>query len=93
MNERRTKPVDVSKLKDTLAQLDNDLLYALVRVAATSLNNPSAEKRTAELEDMSVDRVRVLANTAFQLRMEPDVLPDITSISQLDAALAEAGGR
>ncbi|MGG5276321.1 hypothetical protein [Pseudomonas syringae pv. coryli] len=88
MNMRRTKPVDVTKLKDTLAQMDNALLHEIIVMAHQALFNLRPEKRTAEILCMPVERFRALANTVFQLRMEPDELPDMTSLAQLDAALA-----
>lgn len=90
MNTKRTKPVDVTKLKDTLSQMDNELLLEIIVMAHEALFNLCPERRAAEILCMPIERFRALSNTVFQLRMEPDELPEITSLSQLEAAVAAA---
>ena len=87
---KRTRPVDQEKLKETLSRLDTLLLAELLRVTRSALCVPAAEKRSASELGISVERVRALSNIAFQLSMEPDELPEISTVVQLDA-LSEAG--
>lgn len=79
-------------LRNTLAQLDDDLLAELLETAQFALNDTRAAKRVAADLGIPVARVQGLAYIAIQLSTEPGTAPDITTVAQLDAYQAELTG-
>jgi hypothetical protein len=82
----------MSNLKKTLAQLDDELLAELLEAAQFALNDTRTAKRVAAELDAPVARVKALAYIAVQLSMEPDAVPDVSTVAQLDAFAAELAG-
>lgn len=82
----------MNNLKNTLAQLDDDLLEELLSAAQFALNDTRTAKRVAAEQEVPVARVKALAYIAVQLSMEPTVVPDVTTVAQLDAFEAELAG-
>ncbi|MGG5276381.1 hypothetical protein [Pseudomonas syringae pv. coryli] len=78
-------------LKKTLAQLDDDLLTELFEVAQFALNDARAVKRIAAELHMPVARVQALALIAVQLSSQPDAMPEVSTVAQLDVLQAELG--
>lgn len=81
-----------TKLKNTLAQLDDDLLAELLEAAQFALNDTRTAKRVAAELDVPTTRVKALACIAVQLSMEPGAVPDVSTVAQLDAFAAELAG-
>ncbi|HEP8970169.1 TPA: hypothetical protein VDU83_002506 [Pseudomonas aeruginosa] len=79
----------MNKLKNTLAQLDDALLTELLEAAQLALNDTGTAKRIAAELNIPVARAKGLAYIAVQLSMEPDALPDVSTVAQLDAFQAE----
>lgn len=75
----------MNNLKNTLAQIDDDLLSELLEAAQFALNDTRSAKRVAAELDVPVARVMALAHIAVQLSMEPDSVPDVSTVDQLDA--------
>ncbi|AXQ51112.1 hypothetical protein DZC31_30990 (plasmid) [Stenotrophomonas rhizophila] len=82
----------MSNIKNTLAQLDDALLAELLEAAQFALNDTRTAKRVAAELDVPVARVKALAYIAVQLSMEPDAVPDVSTVAQLDAFQAELAG-
>lgn len=82
----------MNNLKNTLAQLDDDLLVELLSAAQFALNDTRTAKRVAAEQEVPVARVKALAYIAVQLSMEPTAVPDVTTVAQLDAFEAELAG-
>lgn len=82
----------MSDLKNTLAQLDDELLAELVEAAQFALNDTRTAKRVAVELDIPVARVEALALVAIQLSTEPGVVPDVSTVAQLDAFQADLAG-
>lgn len=82
----------MSNIKNTLAQLDDALLSELLLAAQLALNDTRTAKRVAGEMDIPVARAKGLAYIAVQLSMEPGVLPDVSTVAQLDAFQAELAG-
>lgn len=82
----------MNNLKNTLAQLDDDLLEELLSAAQFALNDTRTAKRVAAEQEVPVARVKALAYIAVQLSMEPTVVPDVTTVAQLDAFEADLAG-
>lgn len=82
----------MNNLKNTLAQLDDELLAELLKAAQFALNDTRTAKRVAAELDMPVARVQGLAYIAIQLSTEPGAAPDVSTVAQLDAFQAELAG-
>lgn len=76
-------------IKDTLAKLDPELLRELMEAAQFALNDVRVVKRVAGDLNIPVARVQALGLLATQLSVEPGLMPDITTVSQLDASQAD----
>lgn len=75
----------MNNLKNTIDQLDNALLEELLDAAQVALNDTDTARRVADELGISKARVMGLACIAEQLYMDPDILPDVTTLAQLDA--------
>ncbi|MDF4211104.1 hypothetical protein P2W50_31120 [Pseudomonas protegens] len=82
----------MSNLKNTLAQLDDELLAELLEAAQFALNDTRTAKRVAAELDIPVARAQALAYVAIQLSTEPGTVPDVSTVAQLDAFQAELVG-
>lgn len=82
----------MNNIKNTLAQLDDELLAEFLEAAQFALNDTRTVKRVAAELDVPVARVKALAYIAVQLSMEPDAVPDVSTVAQLDAFAAELAG-
>lgn len=82
----------MNNLKNTLAQLDDDLLAELLEAAQFALNDTRTANRVAAELDTSVARIKGLAYIAVQLTMEPSAVPDVSTVAQLDAFQEELAG-
>lgn len=82
----------MSNLKNTLTQLDDELLAELLEAAQFALNDTRTAKRVAAELDIPVARVQALALVAIQLSTEPSAVPDVSTVGQLDAFQAELAG-
>lgn len=79
----------MNNIKNTLAQLDDELLAELLEAAQFALNDTRTAKRVAAELDIPVARVQGLAYIAIQLSNEPGHAPDVSTVAQLDALQAE----
>lgn len=82
----------MNHIKNTLAQLDNELLAELLEAAQLALNDTRTVKRVAAELDVPAARVKALAYVAVQLSVEPDAVPDVSTLAQLDAFQAQLVG-
>lgn len=60
--------------------------------AQFALNDTRTAKRVAAELDVPVARVKALAYIAVQLSMEPDAVPDVSTVAQLGSFAAEIAG-
>ncbi|HFL7940328.1 MULTISPECIES: hypothetical protein [Bacteria] len=72
-------------LKDMLRQIDEDLLAEILEAAHCALNRPGAAKRVAKAMNTSVERVRTLAYISAQLNLCPRLVPDISTVKEMEA--------
>ncbi|MGF6282014.1 hypothetical protein ABH908_000499 [Pseudomonas frederiksbergensis] len=82
----------MNNLKNTLAQLDDELLAEFLEAAQLALNDTRTAKRVAAELDIPVARVQGLAYIAIQLATEPGVAPDVSTVAQLNSLQAELAG-
>lgn len=80
-------------IKDTLAKLDDAVLTELLDNAQFALNDMATAKKVAKEFGTPLARVQALACLAVQLSMEPDRVPDITTVSQVYALQTELANR
>ncbi|MHC8400322.1 hypothetical protein ACYZTX_12790 [Pseudomonas sp. MDT1-17] len=80
-------------IKDTLAKLDDAVLTELLDNAQFALNDMATAKKVAKEFGTPLARVQALAYLAVQLSMEPDRVPDITTVSQVNALQTELANR
>ena len=82
----------MKNIKNTLAQLDDDLLAELLDAAQFALNDSRTVKRVAAELGVPAARVKALAYIAVQLSREPDAVPEVSTMAELDALSAELAG-
>lgn len=82
----------MKNIKNTLAHLDSDLLAELLDAAQFALNDSRTVKRVAAELGVPAARVKALAYIAVQLSMEPDAVPEVSTMAELDALSAELAG-
>ncbi|WP_044345909.1 hypothetical protein [Pseudomonas meliae] len=78
-------------LKDMLGQIDDVLLAEILAAAHCALNRPGAAKRVAKALNTSVERVKTLAYISAQLTMQPRLIPDISTMEEMEAFQARLG--
>lgn len=80
-------------IKVTLAKLDDAVLTELLDNAQFALNDMATAKKVAKEFGTPLARVQALAYLAVQLSMEPDRVPDITTMYQVYAFQTELANR
>lgn len=80
-------------IKDTLAKLDDAVLAELLDYAQFALNDMTTAKKVAKEFGAPLARVQALVHLAVQLSMEPDRVPDITTMSQVYALQTELANK